>query len=302
MMELEKLATEKRNADTAEIDSVSTLEMIRLIHTEDQKATAAITPLLPQIAAAVDVIAERLRRGGRLFYVGAGTSGRLGILDAAECPPTYGTTPELVQGLIAGGRAAVFCAQEGAEDDSDGGRQDLAACTLTAADAVVGLSASGRTPYVIGALTYAKNRGAAVISVDCSSDAPISRCSDIDICALVGAEVITGSTRMKAGTAQKLILNMLSTGVMVRLGKVYGNLMVDVKTSNKKLEERACRIVMEAASCSRAAATEALSAANGHAKTAIVMILLGLSATAAAAALERHGGYIRNVLEAGCGT
>ena len=220
----------------------------------------------------------------------------MGILDAVECPPTYSTDPEQIQGLIAGGYDAIFRAKEGAEDSSDLGQADLREKKLTDRDVVVGLSASGRTPYVVGALTYAKSVGAAAISIDCSPNSPIGACADIDLCAVVGPEVVTGSTRMKAGTAQKMIANMLSTGAMIRLGKVYGNLMVDVKSSNKKLEERARRIVMTATGCSRKAAIDALTESNGHAKTAIVMVLLGLSAVEADAKLAAAKGYVAAVI------
>lgn len=296
MIELDSLATEQQNSCSQHIDSLSTIAMLHIINDEDHKVAAAVKEIIPAIARAVDVIADRLRRGGRLLYIGAGTSGRLGILDAVECPPTYSTAPEQVQGVIAGGYDAVFRAKEGAEDSPDLGRDDLMKKNLTACDVVVGLSASGRTPYVVGALTYAGSIGAATIAVDCSPNAPIGACADIDLCALVGPEVVTGSTRMKAGTAQKLIANMLSTGAMIRLGKVYGNLMVDVKSSNKKLEERARRIVMTATGCSRREAVAALSESQGRAKTAIVMVLLGLSAKEAESRLDAAHGYIAAVI------
>ena len=251
MINLETLATEQPNSHSQHIDSVSTEDMLRIINEEDHKVADAVGAIIPAIAKAVDTIADKLRHGGRLFYMGSGTSGRLGILDAVECPPTYSTDPERIQGLIAGGYEAIFRAKEGAEDSPELGRQDLMAKNLTAADVVVGLSASGRTPYVVGGLTYAASVGAATIAIDCSPHSAIGRCADIDLCAIVGPEVVTGSTRMKAGTAQKMIANMLSTGAMIRLGKVYGNLMVDVKSSNQKLEERARRIVMTATGCSR---------------------------------------------------
>lgn len=300
MVELDTLATEQRNDRTRHIDALPTLDMVRLINEEDKKAAQAVEAIAPAVAEAIDMIADRLGRGGRLFYIGSGTSGRLGILDAVECPPTYSTPPELVQGLIAGGCEAVFRAQEGAEDSPDSGQNDLAAKGISARDAVVGISASGRTPYVLGGLKYAAAVGAATISVDCSPNALIAQYTQIDLCALVGPEVITGSTRMKAGTAQKMILNMLSTGTMIRLGKVYGNLMVDVNASNEKLKERACRIVMTAARCSRSQAEQALRQCNGRAKPAIVMIRLGISAAEADQHLTAHGGHIRRVLtEAG---
>lgn len=297
MIELDTLATEQQNAASQAIDAVSTLDMVRIINAEDAKVAAAVGAIAPAVAQAVDLIAAHLRDGGRLFYIGSGTSGRLGILDAVECPPTYSTQPELVQGLIAGGYDAIFRAREGAEDSPQNGKADLKAHHITAKDVVVGLSASGRTPYVVGALSYAQAVGAATIAVDCSPHSAIAAHAQIDLCALVGPEVITGSTRMKAGTAQKMILNMLSTGTMVKLGKVYGNLMVDVKSSNKKLEERARRIVMTATGCTRDTAIQALQQCQGHAKTAIVMIMNHLSAADAAAALQRADGYLRQALQ-----
>ncbi len=297
MIELDTLATEQQNTASQAIDAVSTLDMIRIINAEDAKVAIAINAIAPAIAQAVDLIAAHLHDGGRLFYIGSGTSGRLGILDAVECPPTYSTDPELVQGLIAGGYHAIFRAREGAEDSPQNGEADLKAHHITAKDVVVGLSASGRTPYVIGALAYAQSVGAATIAVDCSPHSSIAAHAQIDLCALVGPEVITGSTRMKAGTAQKMILNMLSTGTMVKLGKVYGNLMVDVKSSNKKLEERARRIVMTATGCTRTTAIQALEQSQGHAKTAIVMIKNHLSAADAAAALQNADGYLRQALQ-----
>lgn len=297
MIELDTLATEQQNTASQAIDAVSTLDMIRIINAEDAKVAIAINAIATAIAQAVDLIAAHLHDGGRLFYIGSGTSGRLGILDAVECPPTYSTDPELVQGLIAGGYHAIFRAREGAEDSPQNGEADLKAHHITAKDVVVGLSASGRTPYVIGALAYAQSVGAATIAVDCSPHSSIAAHAQIDLCALVGPEVITGSTRMKAGTAQKMILNMLSTGTMVKLGKVYGNLMVDVKSSNKKLEERARRIVMTATGCTRTTAIQALEQSQGHAKTAIVMIKNHLSAADAAAALQNADGYLRQALQ-----
>ena len=296
MIELEKLATEERNDRSRKIDTVSTLEIANIINIEDKGIAYVIEDILPQIAAAIDVIATRLRQGGRLFYMGSGTSGRLGILDAVECPPTYSTDPELIQGLIAGGYEAIFKAKEGAEDSEELGEQDLKNKLLTAADIVVGLSASGRTPYVVGGLRYAGSVGAATISICCSENSRIAHYSQIDLCALVGPEVITGSTRMKAGTAQKMILNILSTGTMIKLGKVYGNLMVDVKSSNEKLKERARRIVMEATGCDRDTAIRALNETGGKAKPAIIVVILKISAAEAEEKLTRYQGYISRVL------
>lgn len=297
MIDLDTLATEQRNPQSRHIDTVSTEDMVRIINEQDKGIADAIGAIIPAIAAAVDVIADRLRHGGRLFYMGSGTSGRLGILDAVECPPTYSTDPDMIQGLIAGGYDAIFRAKEGAEDSEALGKQDLQDHAVTATDVVVGLSASGRTPYVAGGLQYAAAVGAATIAIDCSPQSAIARHAQIDLCALVGPEVVTGSTRMKAGTAQKMILNMLSTGAMIKLGKVYGNLMVDVKCSNHKLEERARRIVMTAAGCSREEAMAALAAGNGRAKTAIVMILAGVSAAEAESRLRTASGYTAAALK-----
>ncbi len=273
MIDLSRLETERKNPASAHIDELSPLEIMQVIHAEDQKAVDAVTPLLPKIAQTADDIARRMRNGGRLLYCGAGTSGRLGVLDAVECTPTYGTPPELVMGIIAGGTSAMFRAKEGAEDDESLGEADIAALSVTEHDTVVGLSASGRTPYVIGALRYAKEKGAFTVSVACASNSPIAAVADIDLTAVTGAEVVTGSTRMKAGTAQKMILNMLSTGAMIRLGKVYGNLMVDVAATNEKLRERALNIVAEVARCSREKALSALRAADGQAKPAILIAI-----------------------------
>lgn len=296
MLNLSRLATEQRNDRTTHIDHVSTLEMVRMMNEEDSHVAIAVQQILPDIARAIDVITARLKKGGRLFYMGSGTSGRLGVLDAAECPPTFSTAPELVQGLIAGGQAAMFTAQEGAEDSEYLGQRDLENKRLAACDVVVALSASGRTPYAIGGLHYARSVGAATIALDCSPHSHLGSCADIDLCVLPGPEIITGSTRLKAGTAQKMILNMLSTGTMIRLGKVYGNLMVDVKASNQKLEDRACRIVMAATGCTEDTVLTALEASQGQAKTAIVMVLLEVPAAAAASLLAKAGGYIDKVL------
>lgn len=272
MVDLDKIATEQRNAASANIDKVSTLEMVKIINNEDKKVAEAITPLLPKVAAGVELIAQHLQQGGRLFYVGSGTSGRLGILDAAECPPTFSTDPEMVQGIIAGGTEAIFRAQEGAEDSSQGGESALQAKNITKKDVVIGLTASGRTPFVAGALAYAQKQGAPTISITCTSYPEVGKWADISLEALVGPEVVTGSTRMKAGTAQKMLLNMLSTGAMIRLGKVYGNLMVDVKASNKKLQARALRIVRTATGCSEEVAEEVLKKTKGRARDAIDLL------------------------------
>lgn len=251
MIVLEKLTTESRNENTLNIDKVSTLEMVKIINNEDKKVAFAVENELENIAKAIDGIVDRINRGGRLIYIGAGTSGRLGILDASECPPTYGVSEELVQGIIAGGKEAIFRAKEGAEDSEELAITDLKDKSLSENDVIVGLAASGRTPYVIGGLKYANDIGALTISVTCNGDSEVSKVAQISIAPIVGAEVVTGSTRLKAGTAQKLVLNMLSTGTMIKLGKVYGNLMVDVKATNEKLVERAKRIVCEATGVER---------------------------------------------------
>ncbi|MGM9540067.1 N-acetylmuramic acid 6-phosphate etherase [Anaerovibrio sp.] len=296
MLKLEELATEKINPATRHIDTMTTLEMVAVINREDAKVAPAVGRELPAIAKAIDLITDRLKRGGRLFYAGAGTSGRLGVLDASECPPTFGTAPELVQGLIAGGKAAMFVAKEGAEDDQQLAADDLAAAGLTEKDALVALAASGRTPYSIGALKYARAKGAAAIALVCSPDSPMSREAGLTICPLPGPEVITGSTRLKAGTAQKLVLNMLSTGVMIKLGKVYGNLMVDVQATNQKLAERSRRIVMEATGCSREEAEAALSRTEGQAKLAVFLLLSGLDVQTARQKLDAADGYVARAL------
>lgn len=300
-MDLSRLTTERRNPASAHIDSCTTLEMVTIMQQEDSKIAAAIQKILPDIARAIDETSLRLQEGGRLFYLGAGTSGRLGILDASECPPTYGTNPELVQGLIAGGIPAIFRAQEGAEDNPCLAVHDLKEHGFSAKDVLVGIAASGRTPYVVGGLQYAQKIGALTIALACSEHAEIAALADIALTPVTGPEVVTGSTRMKAGTAQKLVLNMLSTGTMIKLGKVYGNLMVDVKASNKKLEERAIRIVMEGSGCERTEAEKALKGADGHAKLAILMVVTGVSAGEGKALLERTSGHLAAAIRLAAG-
>lgn len=300
-MDLSRLTTERRNPASAHIDSCTTLEMVTIMQQEDSKIASAIEKILPEIARAIDATSQRLENGGRLFYLGAGTSGRLGILDASECPPTYGTDPELVQGLIAGGIPAIFRAQEGAEDNPGLAVHDLKEHGFSAKDVLVGIAASGRTPYVIGGLKYARELGALTIALACSEHAEIAALADIALTPVTGPEVVTGSTRMKAGTAQKLVLNMLSTGTMIKLGKVYGNLMVDVKASNKKLEERAIRIVMEGSGCKRTEAEKALKGADGHAKLAILMVVAGVSAGEGKALLERTAGHLAAAIRLAAG-
>ena len=297
MVELKKIATEQRNPNTMNIDSLSTLEMIRLINREDHRVAEAVSQVTEEIAKAVDVIADRLSKGGRLIYCGAGTSGRLGILDAVECPPTYSTDPEMVQGLIAGGYPAIFKAVEGAEDSKELGVEDMKGINFAAGDVLVGVAASGRTPYVLGCMEYAKELGAVTVSVTCCPGSVLDTYADIGIAPAPGPEVVTGSTRMKSGTAQKMVLNMLSTGAMIKLGKVYGNLMVDVKPSNEKLIRRCVTIVCAATECDEATATAALEACEYRPKTAIVMILCGVGAEDAVAMLAKADGRIAKVLE-----
>lgn len=297
MVKLDRLTTESRNQNTLNIDKVSTLEMVKIINNEDKKVAIAVENELPQIAEAIDGIVERINRGGRLIYIGAGTSGRLGILDASECPPTYGVSEELVQGIIAGGTEAIFRAKEGAEDSKELAIEDLKVKNLTENDTVVGLAASGRTPYVIGGLEYANKIGALTVSVTCNGDSEVSKVAKISIAPVVGAEVVTGSTRLKSGTAQKLVLNMLSTGTMIKLGKVYGNLMVDVRATNEKLVERAKRIVCEATGVEKSQAEEILSETNFDVKLAIFMILSGLNITQAKEKLSASKGYIARAME-----
>ncbi|MCT8352994.1 MULTISPECIES: N-acetylmuramic acid 6-phosphate etherase [Photorhabdus] len=295
---LNNIVTESRNPASANIDTLPTLEMLKLINDEDKKVALAVEQTLPKIAETVDKIVEAFRQGGRLIYIGAGTSGRLGILDASECPPTYGTKPEQVVGLIAGGHQAILHAVENAEDNQQLGANDLQALNFNAKDVLVGIAASGRTPYVLGAMAYAKSVGATVVCISCNPESPMTQAADIAITPIVGPEIVTGSSRMKAGTAQKLILNMLTTGAMIRTGKVYGNLMVDVEATNAKLVERQKNIVMAAAECNREQAEQALAECDGHCKTAIVMILAGVNAQQAKALLEKHHGFIRPTISA----
>lgn len=295
---LNQMVTESRNMNSEQIDLLSTLEIVKVINNEDKKVPLAVEKVLPEIAHAVDKISHAFLNGGRLIYAGAGTSGRLGILDASECPPTYGTKAELVVGLIAGGTEAIFKAVENAEDNVALGASDLKEISFNAKDVFVGIAASGRTPYVLGGVEYAKSVGATTVSVSCNPESVLAKAVDIAITPVVGAEVVTGSSRMKAGTAQKLVLNMLTTASMIKIGKVYGNLMVDVEATNKKLIERQIQIVMQATDCTREQAEIALDASNRHCKTAIVMILTHLSAEAAKAILAQHNGFIRPCLTA----
>lgn len=296
-IDLEKLTTESRNQNTLDIDKVSTLEMVKKINAEDKKVAEAVEVELPKIAEAIDGIVKGMHKGGRLIYIGAGTSGRLGILDASECPPTYGVSEELVQGIIAGGQEAIFRAKEGAEDSRELAVEDLKAKSLNENDTVVGLAASGRTPYVIGGLKYANEVGALTVAVTCNAGSEVSKAAKISIAPVVGAEVVTGSTRLKSGTAQKLVLNMLSTGVMIKLGKVYGNLMVDVRATNAKLVERAKKIVCEATGVDREEAEQFLIETNFDVKLSIFMILSKLNKDEAKNILDNNNGYIAEALK-----
>ena len=296
-IDLEKLTTESRNQNTIDIDKVSTLEMVRKINNEDKKVAEAVEAELPKIAEAIDGIVKGMHKGGRLIYIGAGTSGRLGVLDASECPPTYGVSEELVQGIIAGGKEAIFRAKDGAEDSKELAVEDLKFKSLNENDTVVGLAASGRTPYVIGGLNYANEIGALTVAVTCNADSEVSKAAKISIAPVVGPEVVTGSTRLKSGTAQKLVLNMLSTGVMIKLGKVYGNLMVDVRATNAKLVERAKKIVCEATGVQREEAEKILEETNFDVKLSIFMLLSKLNKDEAKTILENNNGYIAEALK-----
>ncbi len=295
-MKLDTLLTEQRNDASTHIDALSTIEMLRVINDEDKKVALAVEAALPQIAAAVDAISGRLGNGGRLFYTGAGTSGRLGVLDASECPPTYNVSPDLVQGLIAGGDRALRKAVEGAEDSRELGISELLALGFSGKDALCGIAASGRTPYVLGAVDAARAMGALTLGISCSPNSLLSQAVEIPIEVLPGAEVVTGSTRMKAGTATKLVLNMLSSGVLIRLGYVYGNLMVNVQPTNEKLVDRAIRIVMQATGEERESAEKFFEDSGRVVRTAIVMARLKLGRAAAEARLERAGQRIADAL------
>jgi N-acetylmuramic acid 6-phosphate etherase len=288
--------TEQINPNTTQIDQLPTLEALRVINSEDRKVAEAIEKVLPAIANAVDGIAERLQRGGRLFYTGTGTSGRLGVLDAAECPPTFGVSPDLVQGVIAGGYDACYKAVEASEDDREAGAKDLQARGFTANDCLVGIAASGRTPYTIGAVEYARSIGALTICIVCNENSELAAAAEIAIEPIVGPEVIAGSTRLKSGTAQKLVLNMLSTMAMVRLGYVTGNRMTNLKTSNIKLRQRATGLVMAECNLDKAAAEAALEAAGWDLRVAIVMVKTGASREAAEDALRKSNFIIARAI------
>jgi N-acetylmuramic acid 6-phosphate etherase len=294
---LHQLTTESINPASDQIDQCTAEEIVRLIHAEDAKVADAVGRVAKETAQAIERIAAAMRDGGRLIYIGAGTSGRLGVLDASECPPTFRTDPSQVVGLIAGGPAALTKAIEGAEDDLHGAQIDLEAIRLAQRDVLVGIASSGRTPYVIGGLKYARNLGAATVGVVCNSPSEIDPLVDILIAPIVGPEIISGSTRMKAGTATKMVLNMLSTGAMIRLGKTYGNLMVDLKATNSKLIIRARRIVAHLTNLDEPAAEELLQAAGGEVKTAVAMHYRRVPAHEARDLLSQHQGHLRKVIE-----
>lgn len=294
--QIKDLVTEQRNPKTMDIDSGSTLKILRLINQEDKKVPSGVEKELHQIAKAVDLIVDSLKNGGRLFYIGAGTSGRLGVLDAAECPPTFGTDPEMIQGVIAGGKGTLIRSKEGVEDNYQAGALDLKKRGVRAKDVVVGIAASRRTPYVLGGLEYAKKIKARTIFIFCNPTSKLAITPDVMISPVLGPEVIAGSTRMKAGTAQKLILNMLTTAAMIKLGKVYQNLMVDLKATSKKLEERAKRIIMLVAGIDYDQAEEYLEEADYQVKTALVMILGKVDKNKANKSLKAADGLVRGAL------
>jgi len=297
-MKLSELLTERVNPASREIDALGTEDVLRIINDEDQRVPLAVASQIPDIAKAVDAIVRVIDSGGRLFYIGAGTSGRLGVLDAAECPPTFHVSPQLVQGIIAGGERALARAIEANEDDPEAGKRDLTIRAFTGADVLVGVAASGRTPYVLGAIDAAKEMGALTVGVSCTPDSDLARRVDIAITPLAGPEVIAGSTRMKAGTATKLVLNMISTAVMIRLGHVYGNLMVNVEPKNSKLEDRARRIISESTGVSYEDAVRLLRDSGGSVKTAIVMARLSFDRAQAEARLAAANGRISEALKA----
>lgn len=297
MTDLDRLATEQPNPKSERLDQMTALEIVTLMNEEDATIAGVIQKALPNIARAVERIVEQFQRGGRLIYVGAGTSGRLGVLDASECPPTFGTDPEMVVAVLAGGALAMTAAIEGAEDDIDAGSDDLINLQVSERDAVVGITASGRTPYVKQALIHARRLGAVTIAIANNRGAEVSRLVDIAIELPTGPEVLTGSTRLKAGTAQKMVLNMLSTASMVLLGKTYKNLMIDLRPLNAKLIERARRMLMMLTGVSYAEAAQALSAADRQVKVALVMLLTGMTADEARARLRDTGGFVRPIIE-----
>lgn len=295
--ELSRLDSEGRNPGTMGIDLLPSVDILRKINAEDKAVPSAVEKVIPEIARAVDCIVEAFQAGARLVYMGAGTSGRLGVLDASECPPTFGVPSDMVIGLIAGGADALVQATEGAEDDVQNGVKVLRDINLTADDVVVGIAVSGRTPYVIGGLTYAKEIGATTVALSCNRSSTIAGIADIAISPVVGPEVLTGSTRLKSGTAQKLVLNMLTTASMIRIGKSYENLMVDVHPSNKKLFARAARIVMQATRCTADQARQALDRTDNDVKLAILIMMTGMGVDEARSALTEAGGFLRKAID-----
>jgi N-acetylmuramic acid 6-phosphate etherase len=294
----DSLTTEARNPRSATIDQMSALEIVQLMNEEDAAATRAVSAEATAIAAAIEAAADRFRRGGRLIYLGAGTSGRLGVLDASECPPTFSTPPGMVIGVIAGGAAALTRAIEGAEDEADRGAIDLADLDPTPLDLVVGIATSGRTPYVLGAIEHAKRLGITTVGIACNKPSLLGNLVDIEIAPIVGAEVIAGSTRLKAGTATKMILNMITTGAMIRIGKTYGDRMIDLTPTNEKLRIRSRRMLREIAGVDDATARELLAKTNGRLKPALVAALAGVDAATARTLLDRNGGQVRRAIEA----
>jgi N-acetylmuramic acid 6-phosphate etherase len=296
---LMQLTTESRNSRTVHIDTADTKEILQIMNDEDMKVAHAVKEVLPQVERAVQFVLHSFKNGGRLIYMGAGTSGRLGVLDAVECPPTFSTSPNMVQGLMAGGEKAFIKAAEGAEDNEEAGQTDLINCRLTSNDTVVGLAASGRTPYVKGALKYAQKVGAKTVSISCNKEAPISQFADQSIEVIVGPEILTGSTRLKAATAQKMILNMISTASMLQMGKAYENLMVDVHVSNFKLKQRAIHTITRITNVSKKEAEGTLDLANNEVKPAIVMLKCGVTFGEAKELLKKAEGYVRKAIQFG---
>jgi len=295
--QLKELTTEQRNPASMSIDAESVEGILRIMNEEDKKVARAVEKEIPYIAQAVEIVVDAFKKGGRLIYVGAGTSGRLGILDAVECPPTYGTDPEMVQGLIAGGRRAMFRSVEGAEDREEDGAHDIDLKKVGPKDVVCGLAASRRTPYVVGAVKRARRLGARTLYVTTNPRSEFNIDVDVAICPVVGPEVIMGSTRMKSGTAEKLVLNMITTASMIRLGKVYENMMVDLQMTNRKLVERSKRVLMTITGCGYDEAERVLKEAGGHVKTALVMVKAGIGVEEARRRLEKSGGFVRGAIE-----
>lgn len=299
---MSRMATESRNPETMGLDDMTPLELVSAMNREDEKVSLAVKAVLPQVAAAVSWVRDAFKKGGRLIYMGAGTSGRLGVLDSSECPPTFGVDHKMVIGLIAGGEGAIRKAVEGAEDSPELGEADLKAVSLTSQDVVAGIAASGRTPYVLGGLAYARSLGCPTIGIACNKESPVGKAAALAIEPVTGPEVLTGSTRLKAGTAQKMVLNMISTGAMVGIGKAYQNLMIDVVQSNEKLRIRAENITMEAAGVSRERARTLLDEAGGSVKIAVVMALLGCGVAEAGEQLNKSEGHVRGCVRDGLWT